>query len=155
MDSPEIIIAISSPSEAGAPVNSYLILSVATIQIPFGGESTNDVSRPLSYTLIPRDMAARIREPLAFLSSRDLVFLDYDRWICSWRLPSRAVTGFTGSASKASITKADIRIEKHYFLPSDWVAGSEASLCAIIPDGTLLCPRNGDVVTVQCSRLCR
>src|SRR5690606_32196276 len=97
---------------------------------------------------------------------RRLLFLDVSRWICTWRLPFEAVQAQTtaimerraqgsGSADKGGnrdgTTSAEI--EEHYFLPGDWATADEAKLCTVMSDGTLLCPRNGDVVAVQCARL--
>ena len=44
-------------------------------------------------------------------------------------------------------------IEEHYFLPGDWATADEAKFCSGMPDGTLLCPWNGEVVAVQCAKL--
>ncbi|UKZ51025.1 hypothetical protein TrVGV298_004780 [Trichoderma virens] len=44
-------------------------------------------------------------------------------------------------------------IERHYFLPGDWATANEAYLCAMTPDGTLLCPQNGGIASVQSATL--
>lgn len=106
-----------------------------------------------------------MREPLAFLSRNRLMFLDRDRWICTWKLPSAAARagsaprrgGFKrpdGDLTKSSTVGAN-GVETHYFLPGDWVTADEAHLSAVMTNGTLLCPRNGDVATVQCAKLRR
>lgn len=124
-------------------------------------------AKQLSYTLLPTEVTSCMREPLAFLSWRRLFFLDRDRWICVWRLPSassragkapmrtgggfRNTDGDTASSSKDRVNS----IETHYFLPGDRVTADEAHFCAVMADGTLLCPRNGDIATVQCAKLRR
>ncbi|KAH6656268.1 hypothetical protein BKA67DRAFT_551404 [Truncatella angustata] len=122
-------------------------------------------ARQLSYSLLPTEVASCIREPLACLSRGRLVFLDIDRWICTWRLPSavsrasrvptRGGGGFRrAGGDKVSSHSMDINgVEMHYFLPGDWVTADEAHLCEVMTDGTLLCPRHGDVAAVQCARL--
>jgi hypothetical protein len=96
--------------------------------------------------LVPADIAGKIREPLALGSSLDLIYLDKDRWICSSKLRLRSHGKTQPSSSEADTTE-------HYFLPSDWVAGNESDVCTIMHDGTLLCPRNGIVISVECSEL--
>lgn len=56
-----------------------------------------------------------------------------------------------GSESAASGNASGI--ERHYFLPGDWAMANEAYLCAMTADGTLLCPQNGGVVSVQSATL--
>ncbi|GFP60247.1 vegetative incompatibility protein HET-E-1 [Trichoderma asperellum] len=56
-----------------------------------------------------------------------------------------------GSESAASGSTSGI--ERHYFLPGDWATANEAYLCAMAPDGTLLCPQNGGIASVQSATL--
>lgn len=107
----------------------------------------------MPYKVIPPEIAFKIREPLAIMSRRRLVFLGVDRWICTWKLPSLAA-GVAESQPRVGESPAAV-VEQHYFLPGDWVTGNDTRLCAVTPDGTLLCPRNGDVVAVQASRVRR
>ena len=44
-------------------------------------------------------------------------------------------------------------IERHYFLPGDWAMANEARLYTMTPDGTLLCPQNGGIASVQSATL--
>lgn len=87
VDSPNILLEISSLNSSGRSETQYLVFTVADIQLNSGDDS-ND----LPYTLLPPELTSRIREPLAFLSRRRLVFLDIDRWICTWRFPSSSVS---------------------------------------------------------------
>ncbi|KAJ3578212.1 hypothetical protein NPX13_g2351 [Xylaria arbuscula] len=132
-------------SISGQTDMQYLIFDISDLQLISEAGEENLGDKEIPYTLIPQDIASRIREPLAFLSHRRLVFLDIDRWICTWRLPSPQRTGDPGAGRAA--------IEQFYFLPGDWVTANEVHLYSIMPDGTLLCPRNGDVATVQAARL--
>lgn len=56
-----------------------------------------------------------------------------------------------GSESAASGSASGV--ERHYFLPGDWAMANEAHLCAMTPDGTLLCPQNGGIASVQSATL--
>jgi hypothetical protein len=44
-------------------------------------------------------------------------------------------------------------VERHYFLPGDWAMTNEAHLVTMSSDGTLLCPQNGGIATVQSATL--
>ncbi|KFX99172.1 hypothetical protein O988_04014 [Pseudogymnoascus sp. VKM F-3808] len=143
VDSPHILLEIIHLDSSGSYENEYLIFTLADIDL----DSNSDVTdrKELPCTVLPIDIASRIREPLAFLSRGRLVFLDVDRWICTWRLPtsvSRRPQGGRDSDTDGG------GIEKYYFLPGDWVT-TKANLCSIMPDGTLLCPHNGDVAIVH------
>ncbi|KAL8704322.1 MAG: hypothetical protein Q9201_002508 [Fulgogasparrea decipioides] len=80
-----------------------------------------------------------------FLSHKGLVFLDVDRWICTWRLPS--------SAPRRRSEVDGREIGEYYFLPGDWVTANEGQLSTVMPNGTFLCPQNGEVAAVQCVKL--
>ncbi|MCJ1466023.1 hypothetical protein MMC07_004642 [Pseudocyphellaria aurata] len=85
--------------------------------------------RPLS---IPPEIRARIEIPLGMLPKDQLVFLDQDYWICTWRVS-------TDSAPR-----------RHYFLPKDWINAESLDMCVLTPRGTFLYPRNGDVAVIEC-----
>lgn len=145
--SPHVLLELLLSKDSGDIESQYLVFDIGDLQLGENGEMA-DGENTLPYTLLPQDIAARIREPLAFLSRRRLVFLDVDRWICTWRLEGSSKLrpeGRTGSEAG--------EIEQYYFLPGDWVTSNDTRLCTVTPDGTLLCPRNGDVVTVHAAKL--
>lgn len=148
IDSPHILLEISQVALSGQLESQYLVFTVADIHLE---SNKNDIATgKLPYTLLAADIASRIREPFAFLSHRRLVFLDVNRWICTWRLP---VSGSRRPLEERGSESGREEIEQYYFLPGDWVTADEAHLCTVMPDGTLLCPRNEDVATVQCAKL--
>ncbi|KAI2472267.1 hypothetical protein F4781DRAFT_428518 [Annulohypoxylon bovei var. microspora] len=149
-DSPYILLEISSSTASGHLENQYLLIDVDNMQRDSSEEGSNHDPLFLTYMPLPQEVASRIREPLAFLSRRRLAFLDVDKWICTWRLPVSAPARFQGRKASESGVGA---IEQYYFLPGDWVTSNETRLCTITPDGTLLCPKNGDVATVQAAKL--
>jgi hypothetical protein len=150
VDSPHVLLEISHSATSDQVETQYLVFDVAELQLGSTAGQTKAGEGDLPYTLVPLDIASRIREPLGFLSHRRLVFLDVDRWICTWRLP----TSLPARPQRVRGSEAGpTDIEQYYFLPGDWVTANEAHLCTIMPDGTLLCPRNGDVATVQSARL--
>jgi WD40 repeat protein len=145
VDSPHVQLEISHFASSGQLESQYLVFRVADIHLDSVSDDTNTSSKELPYTLLPADIASRIREPLAFLSRGRFVFLDVDRWICTWRLPSSVPRRPQGRGSESGSGG----IEQYYFLPGDWVTSNDVHLCTIMPDGTLLCPQNGEVAAIQ------
>ncbi|KAK3997916.1 hypothetical protein QBC44DRAFT_392249 [Cladorrhinum sp. PSN332] len=165
-DSPHVLLKVFSPiSASGQSETQYMLFDISNMRPDPKAHDSGPVSKELPYSLLPSEVASRIWEPLAFLSRRRLLFLDAHRWICTWRLPSEgaraqstAIMGRRvqrpGSAGRGSVDAATgAGVEEHYFLPGDWATADETKLCSAMPDGTLLCPWNGDVVTVKCAKL--
>lgn len=71
----------------------------------------------------------------------------HEHCICTWTLPSTVPWSLVLRRSGGE--KASNGIESCYFPPGEWVMGDEVSLCAVMPDGTLLYPRNGDVTRIE------
>ncbi|KAF7503753.1 hypothetical protein GJ744_003295 [Endocarpon pusillum] len=150
VDSPYILLEISRIAPSGRLESQYLLFSVADIHFYSKGNNARSTIEELPYTLVPAEIASRISVPLAFLSRGRLVFLDLDRWISTWRLP---LSMSTRPQLLEGSKKMSAGIEQYYILPGDWVTANDAHLCTIMPDGTLLCPQNGEVATVQSSKL--
>jgi hypothetical protein len=81
-----------------------------------------------------------------------------------WAEPSRRGSVLSTSASSlpfessrrgsaVSISGSQAQITSHYCLPSDWVSPDCVNLLQTLGDGTLLCPRNGQVSVVRCRTL--
>ncbi|KAI0406220.1 hypothetical protein F4802DRAFT_559828 [Xylaria palmicola] len=150
VDSSHILLQISQSATSSQVETQYLVFDITEIKLSSKADRTESGESEISYASVPPHISSRIREPLAFLSHQRLVFLDVDRWICTWRLPiSHHSRPPRSRGSEAGLPDT----EQFYFLPGDWVTANEAYLCSIMPDGTLLCPRNGDVATVQSARL--
>ncbi|KAF7552556.1 hypothetical protein G7046_g7383 [Stylonectria norvegica] len=119
-DSPDIILQITDSTAGGRFKSEHLVFSVADICNLARGESAT--TKDLPYTLIPKDVSSRIREPLAFLPRKGLVFLDQDRWICTWRPHSGVIENPQSSGADQS------GVESHYFLPGDWKTANKVKL---------------------------
>jgi WD40 repeat protein len=63
-----------------------------------------------------------------------LAFLDHEYWVCTFVLAEGGRPN---------------RVRRHHFLPRDWINMDWLELAVMRPDGTLLCPRNGEVVLVR------
>ena len=142
--SPHILLSIWKSTSTGCFENQFLLFKVPDISVGTTAPGT------LLYTLIPEELSSRIKVPLAFLSPARLLFLDVDRWIGSSRItpPAKAT-----QQSRRTSDTSTVVVDPYYFLPSDWATGNEAQLCSVMPDGTLLCPRNGEVAAVHSSKL--
>ncbi|KAI9770636.1 MAG: hypothetical protein M1840_003228 [Geoglossum simile] len=57
-----------------------------------------------------------------------IVFLDQQNWLCTW-----------------DVNWPTEDFKRHFFLPKDWLNTSALQLVALNKQGTLLCPRNGEV----------
>jgi WD40 repeat protein len=144
-DSPHILLVVSQSTPSGRFESHYLLFTIADINADVSSSDN------LAYTILPGELSARIREPLAFLSRGRLLVLDVDRWIGSCRMmpsPKRTSSGKGTDVGTGAF-------EQYYFLPGDWATGNEAELCSVMPDGTLLCPRNGEVAAVQSNKMRR
>ena len=102
---------------------------------------------------LPLELISHIEIPLALLSRDRLVFLDHDFWLCSWRLPLPSKTTSRRPSGFGALDGGTMEIQRHYFFPSDWISPESVALYTVMADGTVLCPRNGDVAVVKCSTL--
>ena len=157
-DLSHVLLKINAPESSAQLGHEYLIFEVSDIRPNAGDGAPAEDSKVLRYAILPPQIASQVREPLAFLLRRRLMFLDIDRWICTWRLPLTSPTSgslrrLAPSVRGRGSESTSGGIEKHYMLPGDWATGDEECLCSSMPDGTFLCPRNEDVATVQCTKL--
>lgn len=139
-DEPSSITRPSPPS-LSSPVQS-------TLSSPAG-----DDLQELQPIPLPPELTSHIESPLAFLSRDRLVFLDQNFWLCSWRLPLSSDTTTRRPSATGTLDGGTMEIKQHYFFPSDWISPDSVALCTVMGDGTVLCPRNGDVGVVKCSTL--
>lgn len=61
-----------------------------------------------------------------------VVFLDNDCWVCTWNTLDK-----TG------------QVERHFFVPKDWVHTGMPRMAAVNAHGTFFCPRYGEVAIVR------
>lgn len=61
-----------------------------------------------------------------------VIFFNHQYWLCSWNIEANA------SAYK-----------KHLFLPKDWLNAETLHLTIFSANGTLLCPKNGEVAIIK------
>jgi WD40 repeat protein len=94
----------------------------------------DSTSHPVTPKPLPSPLLDKLQLPLGVLPGDKFVFLDNDHWLCSWQLCSS--DGVSG-------------IERHFFLPRDWLNAESLGLCLVIDNGVLLIPKNGEVASVK------
>ena len=77
------------------------------------------------------DLAAQIKRLIGTYQDR-IVFLDYDYWLCTWRIDA----GLDD-------------VKRHFFLPKDWLNPSTLHMATLNEYGTFFCPKHGDVAIVR------
>ncbi|KAL8999139.1 MAG: hypothetical protein Q9169_001918 [Polycauliona sp. 2 TL-2023] len=96
--------------------------------------STSDLHRQHPHLLSSdcmADLAGRVKRLIGTYNDT-IVFLDYDYWICTWRVESEV-----------------LEIKRHFFLPRDWLNSGTLEMAVLNQWGTLFCPKHGDVAIVR------
>jgi hypothetical protein len=61
-----------------------------------------------------------------------IVFLDYDYWLCTWKINADVST-----------------LQRHFFLPRDWINQGTLPMAVLDAQGAFLCPKHGSVAIVR------
>ncbi|KAL8911682.1 MAG: hypothetical protein Q9172_007630 [Xanthocarpia lactea] len=96
--------------------------------------STSDLGRRHPHTLASNcmaDLAGRVKRLIGTYQDT-IVFLDYDFWICTWRIESVVLD-----------------VKRHFFLPRDWLNSETLQMAILNGQGTFFCPKYGDVAIVR------
>jgi hypothetical protein len=115
--------------------SSKRITSVFTIA---NLEQSTAVNLPLKLEAIPDELQQEIEILVGVLPRQRLVFLDKNFWMCSLLL-------------NQPLTRASV--QRHYYLPKDWLNARYLDHCAILRDGKFLVPNNGELAIVACTEL--
>ncbi|KAL9059037.1 MAG: hypothetical protein Q9162_001425 [Coniocarpon cinnabarinum] len=83
---------------------------------------------------LPFLLWSKLQLPLGVLPGDKFVFLDNEHWLCSWQLNS-------GDGSSG--------LERHFFLPRDWLNAECLECCLVLGNGALLIPKNGEVASIK------
>ena len=79
------------------------------------------------------ELAAQIKRLIGTYQDQ-VVFLDHDYWICTWRID-------------AGLDDDDVK--RHFFLPRDWLNHDTLRMAMLNAHGTFFCPKRGDVAIVR------
>ncbi|MCJ1386504.1 hypothetical protein MMC17_009630, partial [Xylographa soralifera] len=152
-DDKQALVETSSATPQGRRKKQFMLIALAHLPMPDSSETETEISA----VPLPADLLARIEMPFGFLSNdirRDrrqsslkngeagsslttsentLVFLDREFWVCTWSFSDSGI---------------ESRVRRHFFLPQDWLNMECLELAIIRSDGTLVCPKNGEVALV-------
>lgn len=129
-DTQHLLIQIRDRSTRGEISKRFLIFDSFTLDFT----ENSKMIGPLISIYVPPQVVARVECPLNVLNGSSLVLLDQDLWICTFKLG----TTYDGGA-----------LRRHYFIPRDWMSTDGLELCCMMPDGTLLCPRDDKVAVIR------
>ncbi|KAM7215743.1 hypothetical protein V8F06_008853 [Rhypophila decipiens] len=112
-----------------------------------------------SSSLLPTNNDCQINRLVGCFQGH-IVFLDQNYCFCTWDLtssargasdpgPGPAQFSGLGNLSSEKADPLDTRLNKHFYLPKDWLSPSMLRLCVINDYGTILCPKNGEVAVVR------
>jgi len=96
-------------------------------------------NRHLQLDAIPDELQQEFEIMVGVLPRQRLVFLDKNFWMCSLSLSQPLVAA---------------SVQRHYYLPKDWLNAKYLDHCAILRDGKFLVPNNGEIAIVACTELC-
>ncbi|KIX06231.1 uncharacterized protein Z518_04206 [Rhinocladiella mackenziei CBS 650.93] len=129
-DCRHIIAHIKEYLVSGKVQKRLLVVETSALEFTENGTEPHSIH----YLRIPPQVAEKIEFPLGILPGSKLVFFDRDLWVCSMVLNSRASLD---------------SFKRHYFIPRDWTSVESIEQCSLLRDGTLICPRDGDVIIVR------
>lgn len=92
-------------------------------------------TNPAVMVEIPASVVATVRKPLGF-HDRSFQYLDNESWMCTWDLDA----------------DNDVSaLERHFFIPRDWLNSETIDLCMLMSNGTFVCPHYGEVAVIHSS----
>ncbi|KAK7542387.1 WD40 repeat-containing protein [Phyllosticta citribraziliensis] len=132
-DRQHLLVQISIGPFRGKVTNCVLVFNSSSLS----PDSRDYSMANLPELPIPRHIAEKVNVPLGFLSGSRLAYLDSDLWLCTYRLKPDSF---------------DIGLDpqrRYFFIPRGWTSGKNLELCALMRDGSLLCPKNGQVAVIR------
>lgn len=109
----------STRSEGGLHLE---LLSTSSLQMQYPQSSISDYLA---------DLEGQVKRLIGAFQNK-IVFLDHYYWICSWKV-------------EPSIGD----VQRHFFLPKDWLHASNLQMAMLNSMGTIFCPKYGDVAIVR------
>ena len=122
-------LTIPSPS-----ASSSALLSSSSLHPHLEFLSTSSLHHQHPHNLTPDcacDLAGQIKRLVGTYQDQ-IVFLDYDYWLCTWRV-------------EAGLDD----VKRHFFLPRDWLNTGALGMAVVNGQGTFLCPKRGHVAIVR------
>jgi len=129
-DGEHVLVQIGIYSGWRETSKQLLIFKYSTLD----AAASSDFAGPVTSIYIPPQVVAAAKTPLGVLNDMKLAFLDQDLWFCTFKLGSE----YDGEALK-----------RHYFIPRDWLSFQSLEMCCLMPDGTLLVPKDDEVAVIK------
>jgi hypothetical protein len=139
-DSQHFLVQIDDRYANGMTNKRLLIFNILQFEkrsLESTGQPTCDTQSQIDYCYVPQNILSHVNMVLGILPGSRLTFLDQDLWLCTFRLESDA-----RNDSK--------NLERHFFVPRDWANTESLELSSLLMDGTLLCPKDDQVVALKC-----
>jgi WD40 repeat protein len=76
-------------------------------------------------------LSCQVKRLIGIFQNR-IVFLDNDYWLCTWEIDANSSD-----------------VQRHFFLPMDWLNTSTLQMATVNEQGTLFCPKFGKVIIVR------
>ncbi|KAL8688517.1 MAG: hypothetical protein Q9218_005593 [Villophora microphyllina] len=142
-----LIVQTSSPSGQRQRTVQYLMIDARKLLILHGDSGGTGVATAHA---LPSAVATRVQHILGFAIKHPrrrshglidqansaieevLTFIDHDDWVCSWLVEDQR-----------------IKVQRHFFLPQDWLSSDNLRLATVSREGTLFYPRNGEVAVIS------
>lgn len=77
------------------------------------------------------DLSGQVKKLIGTFQD-SIVFFDHDYWVCTWQLEAKS---------------SDVK--RHFFLPKDWLNTSTLQMATVNEQGTLFCPKFGNVIIIR------
>jgi hypothetical protein len=125
---PRMSLALTSTEKMGSKCFKFLVFEKAA------GNSTSSTDIAVKEVTVPDRLSEFVLHPVGILQDGRLVFLDTYLWVCT--LPLQSI----GSRTMPT---------RHFFVPRDWINNAGMMLCSMLKDGTILCPRRGELAAIR------
>lgn len=99
-------------------------------------KAPDGTTEPLIPVPIPPELSHSFEKSLGILDKDLLVFLDKSFWVCTHQI-------------KENSQGHHAQYRRHFFLPRDWINAESLALCQALPDGTIVCPRKGELAIIR------
>lgn len=152
-DLEHLLVRVSSSSSSTGFGRFFVVPLSEMDTIKAGFDHINTDSTVIRSIPISDEVRPRVRIPLGILPGNRFVFLDWELWVCSYRID--ASTDRAASSRKLSTiskhvdNEGDDLVQHHYFVPEDWAMGGSLDLCYMTADGTLVYPRDDKVSMIK------
>ena len=144
-DGEHILVTLETPRAQHGSLSSQprqlFVIPVASLS-----DEGYQAADPIYTIFIPGEIESQIQIPLGILPQGRLVFLDHEYWMSTY--PLKAKHQSFSSTDLKEPPNVSAALQKHFFMPRDWVSVDCLALCQVMRDGTFLCPHRGEIAII-------